>query len=154
MPSPATRISVTLSYSNPFPILTKKKRVPLTPSSFWSECCYRISWNKQDFFQPTSLRDAFCQKWILPRPKKQSTGLFLTLTSFGPVFRIPMPIQIRKPTLWVSFPIWSEYRDSNPRPLGPEPSAIPNLKQVGCTKCSDKHRLAVVFTTLLYQITE
>ena len=22
---------------------------------------------------------------------------------------------------------WSEYRDSNPRPLGPEPSAIPNF---------------------------
>ena len=66
------------------------------------------------------------------------TGLFLTLTLFGPVFRIPMPIQIKKPTLWVSFliwspsrafirtttgsykKVWSEYRDSNPRPLGPE----------------------------------
>ena len=23
--------------------------------------------------------------------------------------------------------IWSEWRDSNPRPLGPEPSAIPNF---------------------------
>ena len=23
--------------------------------------------------------------------------------------------------------LWSEYRDSNPRPLGPEPSAIPNF---------------------------
>ena len=23
--------------------------------------------------------------------------------------------------------VWSEYRDSNPRPLGPEPSAIPNF---------------------------
>jgi len=29
------------------------------------------------------------EQWILPRPKKQSPGLFLTLTSFGPVFRIP-----------------------------------------------------------------
>ena len=51
------------------------------------------------------------------------------------------------------FFFWSEYRDSNPRPLGPEPSAIPNLKPVGCAECSDKAPLAVVFTTLLYQIT-
>ena len=66
---------------------------------------------------------------IIKKPATTSvvTGLFLTLTLFGPVFRIPMPIQIRKPTLWVSFLIWSEYRDSNPRPLGPEPSAIPNF---------------------------
>ena len=32
----------------------------------------------------------------------------------------PLAIQIRKPTLQVDFLIWSEYRDSNPRPLGPE----------------------------------
>ena len=98
---------------------------------YYTQICKRkqfmISWNKQDFLQPTSLRGAFCRKWILPRPKKQSTGLFLTFTSFGPVFRIPTPIQIRKPTRRVSFLIWSEYRDSNPRPLGPEPSAIPNF---------------------------
>ena len=38
----------------------------------------------------------FKRIWILLRPKKQSTGLFLTLTLFGPVFRIPMPIQNKK----------------------------------------------------------
>ncbi len=55
---------------------------------------YRWGMKKfRDFFQPTSLRDAFLKKWILPRPKQQSTGLLLTLTSFGPVFRIPTLIK-------------------------------------------------------------
>ena len=27
--------------------------------------------------------------------------------------------------------LWSEWRDSNPRPLGPEPSAIPNFATPG-----------------------
>ena len=38
---------------------------------------------------PTPLPGAFIGLWILPRPKKQSTGLFLTLPSVGSVFRIP-----------------------------------------------------------------
>ena len=33
------------------------------------------------------------EKWILPRPKKQSNGLSLTLASFGPVFRIPIKMK-------------------------------------------------------------
>ena len=33
--------------------------------------------------------------------------------------------------------LWSECRDSNPRPLGPEPSAIPNLDKLERAKCSD-----------------
>ena len=48
--------------------------------------------------------------------------------------------------------IWSECRDSNPRPLGPEPSAIPNLDKLERAKCSDSAPIAVVFTTLLYQM--
>ena len=34
---------------------------------------------------------------------------------------------VKKPTPWVDFLIWSEQGDSNPRPLGPEPSAIPSF---------------------------
>ena len=76
----------------------------------------------------TSILDASSNQGILPRPMKQSTGLFHTpVCALGPAFRIPLPIQIRKSTRWVDFLIWSEYRDSNPRPLGPEPSAIPNF---------------------------
>ena len=83
-----------------------------------------------DFWDPAIIKN--------PATADAVTGLFLTLTLFGPVLRIPMPIQIKKPTLWVSFliwspsrafirtttgsykKVWSEYRDSNPRPLGPE----------------------------------
>ena len=35
--------------------------------------------------------------------------------------------QKEKDVFWTSFSFWSEWRDSNPRPLGPEPSAIPNF---------------------------
>ena len=49
---------------------------------------------------------------------------------------------------------WSECRDSNPRPLGPEPSAIPNLDKLERTKCFDLAPKAGVFTTLLYQMTK
>ena len=35
---------------------------------------------------------------------------------------------VKKPaSTKVNAGLWSEYRDSNPRPLGPEPSAIPNF---------------------------
>ena len=37
---------------------------------------------------PTSLRDAFLVPWIFPRPKKVSTGHFLTLAALGPAFQI------------------------------------------------------------------
>ena len=63
---------------------------------------------------------------ILPQAKKVSTGLFLSLASFGPVFRIPTRRKFRRPEMW-SPEFWSECRDSNPGPLGPEPSAIPNF---------------------------
>ena len=39
--------------------------------------------------------DAYINQGTLPRPKKQSTGLFLTLALLGPVFRIPT--KIKKP---------------------------------------------------------
>ena len=35
--------------------------------------------------------------------------------------------KVLKPVAAQDFFLWSEYRDSNPRPLGPEPSAIPNF---------------------------
>ena len=65
---------------------------------------------------------------ILPRPKQQSTGLLLTLALLGPVFRIPTQSKRKMKTARRgSLHFWSECRDSNPRPLGPEPSAIPNF---------------------------
>ena len=36
---------------------------------------------------------------------------------------------------------WSEWRDLNPRPLGPEPSAIPSFATPGCN-CRDLHENA------------
>ena len=44
-------------------------------------------------FCPHPQRGASRNQGILPQPKKQSTGLFLTLATLGPVFRIPQPIQ-------------------------------------------------------------
>ena len=119
----------------------------------WSEYNYRVSRIVQIWFLSTPTRGASRNQRILPRTKKVSTGHFFTpVCGLVPSFRIPQPIQIRKPTRWVGFLIWSEYRDSNPRPLGPEPSAIPNLDKRYPEKCSEKHWLAVFLTTILYQI--
>ena len=41
-------------------------------------------------------------------------------------FSNPNTEKNRRPQMW-SPDFWSECRDSNPRPLGPEPSAIPNF---------------------------
>ena len=58
--------------------------------SCWPECNYRVLSIEYIWFLSTSKRDASRNQRILPRPIKQSTGLFDTLTSFGPDFRIPL----------------------------------------------------------------
>ena len=62
-------------------------------------------------------------------------------TEDQPVFELAARLATGKPDLMIQVPhkrnirfpqkrepdIWSEWRDLNPRPLGPEPSAIPNF---------------------------
>ena len=68
---------------------------------------------------PTSLRDAFPVPWIFPRPKKVSTGHFLTLAALGPAFQIPLPDIKKTHTEWCGSFLWRRRRDLNPRyPFG------------------------------------
>ena len=55
---------------------------------------------QQNSLLPTSLRDAFRDRWILPRPKKVSPGHFFTPAAPGPAFRIPHTINKKDPPPW------------------------------------------------------
>ena len=52
---------------------------------------------------PTPLRGAFAGSWILPRPKKVSTGHFFAPPAAGPASSNPQPMPTKKTTLWVVF---------------------------------------------------
>ena len=76
------------------------------------------------------------QEFLLPHNPLQTLD-FLKVLPFGSVFGSNPFIQVltqikfnkkgRKPVKSTDFrPFWSEWRDLNPRPLGPEPSALPS----------------------------
>ena len=50
---------------------------------------------------PTSRRDAFPVPWIFPRPKKVSTGHFLTFAALRPAFQIRLTSKKEHPSEWM-----------------------------------------------------
>ena len=89
----------------------------------------------------TSLRDASKCTWILPRPKKVSTGHFFTRPSAGPAFRIPLSAN-RKTARRRSF-YWRREWDSNPRWVAPSP-----VFKTGSLNPSDISPCALNYTIL------
>ena len=76
---------------------------------------------------PTPVPGAFIRLWILPRPKNSPPDCFYPGCA-GAGLSNPITASTWKmPPGRVAFSMWSEWRDSNPRPLGPEPSAIPSF---------------------------
>ena len=73
-----------------------------------------------DCLMPTPVPGAFIRQWILPRPKKVSTGHFFAPATLWPAFRIP-PSAKKDPHPLGGDPFWRREWDSNPRWVAPSP---------------------------------